>query len=431
MLPSTGYLYDRHGCNHRGVSPVIATALLVALVVILATISGSLVIGALDGMHQDGPLVSFQTSQNGAAVVVTHTGGETLDGENLYIVSESGVSLGNYAGDDGQACDAAISTVTVGTECRISDPPTGELSVVWNSRGRPRVLFQFMVLADGPAPTPVLNKDETIVYQGLNAIAGDGSDRSSIDVSGVEALGPPRADLTGDGSNDLPYVKDGNLKLTDSAGNTNTLVSDGAPSNPDTTKTLMAVGQWQGSDTAVFYVNKNHDTIYRVDGSGSTTAVTTPSNGANAIMGTGDIDGDGSSELLFADGSQQIRYVESDGTTAKLDGGGVGSNNGIGVGQPPDFDDDGVVRPVIVDGSNNVKIVGEAESDITYPSTNAKKAPVTAADVDGDNTLEIVYVGSSDYIKYIDDPLGSSTVEYLTDDSGNKILGDGKIGVVS
>ena len=55
MLPSTGYLYDRHGCNHRGVSPVIATALLVALVVILATISGSLVIGALDGMHRLDP----------------------------------------------------------------------------------------------------------------------------------------------------------------------------------------------------------------------------------------------------------------------------------------------------------------------------------------------------------------------------------------
>jgi hypothetical protein len=277
----------------------------------------------------------------------------------------------------------------------------------------------------------VLDNDETIVYQGLNAVAGDGGESSSIDANDVEALGPPGADLTGDGSNDLPYVKDGNLRIVDSAGDTNTLVSDGAPSNPDTTKTLMTVGQWQGSDTSVFYVNKNHDTIYRVDGSGSTSVVATPGNGANAVMGTGDIDGDGADELLFADGSQQVRYIEPDGTTKALSGGGVGSNNGIGVGQPPDFDGDGAVRAVIVDGSNNVKIVGEAEPDVTFTATDAKKAPVTATDVDGDNDLEIVYVGSSGYLEYVDDPLGTPEIEDLTDENGNRITGDGTIGVVS
>lgn len=277
----------------------------------------------------------------------------------------------------------------------------------------------------------ILDQNGTIVYQGLEAVAGDGGETESLAPSGVDALGPPGRDLTGDGLTNLPFIENGDLKIVDSNGNQQTLVSSGHSSNPETSKTLMAVGEWNGSPPSVFYVNENNDTIYRVDNSGSPTVVATPDDGAQAVTGVGDIDGDGTEELLFADASQQLRYLEPNGTVKNLSGGQAGSNNGIGVGQPPDFDGDGVVREVLVNGGNQVKIVGEAESTITFTSTNAKKAPVTAADVDDDGSPEPVYVGSNGYIKYVDDPLGSATIKTLNDANGNKVAADGELGVVA
>jgi len=149
------------------------------------------------------------------------------------------------------------------------------------------------------------------------------------------------------------------------------------------------------------------------------------------VMGTGDIDGDDDTELLFAGSSKQVRYLEQDGTAKKLDGGGAESDNGIGVGRPPDLNGDGTVRAVIVDGSNNVKIVGGAEPDKTFDSTDAKKAPVTTANVDDDDEPEIVYVGNSNSkIKYIDDPLNDPKIEFLENEDGKVSAGD-ELGVVS
>jgi hypothetical protein len=280
-----------------------------------------------------------------------------------------------------------------------------------------------------------LDRDGTIIYEGVDATEGDGGATKSLDPENVDALGPSDEDFTGDESNELPYVKNGNLKIVDSDGNTDTLVDSSSSNNPsydDTPKTLMAVGTWNGSDTSVFYTDKDSETIYRVDGNKKITKVAEPDDGASAVMGTGDIDGDDDTELLFADGSQQVRYLEQDGTTKKLDGGGAGQDNGVGVGQPPDFDGDGTVRTVIVDGSSNVKIVGEAEPDKTFTNPSAKKAPVTATDVDNDDELEIVYVGADNgKIKYIDDPLNDDKIKYLNDEDGNRINAGDELGVVS
>lgn len=276
---------------------------------------------------------------------------------------------------------------------------------------------------------------KTVVFSsgsGLKAVSGDGGNRTSLPPSNVNALGPLDTDLTGDGANDLPYIdSSGNLRIVDADGDGQTLVSSSDPSNPETSKTLMATGRWNGSDRSVFYANENNDAIYRVNNSGTPTVVAKPGDGAQAVMGTGDIDGDGTLELLFGDASQQVQYLEPDGTVTPLSGGQSGSNNGIGTGQPPDFDGDGVVRVVVVDGSNNVKIVGDAESSKTFTSTDAKKSPVTAADVDGDGGLEVVYIATSGNIKYVDNPLAGSSVETLRDKSGNTVTASDELGVVS
>lgn len=280
--------------------------------------------------------------------------------------------------------------------------------------------------------TPVLSKGRTIVYQGVDAVAGDGGETSSLAVSGVQALGPATTDLTGDGSVDLPYIDGGTLKVIDSAGTRETLVNDGAPSNPETQKTLLGVGVWQGGSPSVFYVNQNQDAIYSVDGSGSTTVVATPSSGATAVMGIEDIDGDGTDELLFVDGSQQVRYIQPGGRIEKLSGGAIASNNGIGAGEPADFDGDGTARAVLVKASTqHISIVSDTGPAVTLTGTSVKKAPLTTADVDGDGDQEIVYVSSNGDVKYVDDPLGAATTSSLTDAAGNIIFGDGKLGVVS
>lgn len=140
--------------DERGVSPVVGTILVVAVTVILAVAVGTTVLVIFADLAEGEPLTSFQMNQDGTTVVFTHAGGDTLDGEEVYIVSESGVWLGNFAGTNGQACDTTISTVQTGTECQISGAPNGKLSVVWRSGGRSSILFQGTVFGDGSASTP-------------------------------------------------------------------------------------------------------------------------------------------------------------------------------------------------------------------------------------------------------------------------------------
>jgi PKD repeat protein len=351
---------------------------------------------------------------------------------NASASSSPGTVIDTYAWDFGDGTVNTTSSETITHSYSAYDSYNVSLTVT-DGNNRKSTTGDLVSVID--TSKPILNKGNTIVFNdgGVKAIAGNGSNVSLIGVSGSpKALGPPEADLTGNGSVDLPYIKGSSLKIIDSAGNIKTLVG-GGNSKPSNQNSLLAVGQWNGNKTSVFYIgkDKSEDTIYRVNNGGSVTVVARPGNGADAVMGTGDIDGDDTAELLFVDGSQQVRYLEPNGNIGKLTGGDVGSSSGLGAGQPSDFDNDGTVRAVIVDGSANVKIVGGAEPDITFTSTNAKKAPVTTADVDGDSDLEIVYVGSNGNLRYVDDPLGSPTTEFLTDDDGNRISASNKVGVVS
>jgi hypothetical protein len=250
--------------------------------------------------------------------------------------------------------------------------------------------------------------------------------------------------VDGDGRVELPYVNSsGALKVNDSANEAETLVAGGSTASPDTGKSRLAAGAWDGNPPAVYYADDSHDTIYRVTTGGSPVEVADPDNGVNAVAGIGDIDGDGTAELVFADGSQAMRYVEPAGARTgalpAVEDGGAGSNNGIGSGSPPDFDGDGTVSVVIVTGSNTVKLASDREST-RYPAEStintdsaaeAAKSPATAADVDEDGEEEIVYLDQSEYVRYIDDVGGANTVEYLRDEDGNRVAGRDDLGVVS
>jgi hypothetical protein len=247
-----------------------------------------------------------------------------------------------------------------------------------------------------------------------------------------EVQGSLGIDYVGNGGVDFPIVNgSGDLVVADSDGSSKKLVDSSDAESPRTTKSIIGVFSWMGSKS-IFYAGQDEN-IYSVDYSGSPSVVANPSNGVDGVLDSGDIDSDGSKELVFADGSQQLRYIDEDSSISPLSGGQLGSNNGIGAtADAVDFDGDGTPRLPIVDGGNNVVLVGESESDVSITGASAKKAPISSADVDGDGRREVIYTDkSSGNIKYVDDVLDSQTISNLEDKNGNNISGDDEAGLVS
>ena len=297
---------------------------------------------------------------------------------------------------------------------------------------------------DTTAPS-ILGEDGTILYQKTNedvaAISGDGGAVQTLGPSGVNALGPIGEDLDSDGAPELAYVDNRNLKITDIQGNVEKLVDSSDTGAPGTSKALMATETWDRSGPSVFYAGSGSDKLYRTNASTpSPIEVADPSSGANAVLDTGDIDGDGSDELVFVGGGQ-VRYLNSDGNINKLNNGDFGSNNGLGAGELITID--GTVWVTLVDGSNNIKLVtdhnvGDRDRIIKPKNTtggkkNAAKSPITTADVDDDGNSEIVYLRKgNNKLRYVDNPLESEEIKDLTKSGGGgDPKADSAIGVVS
>jgi len=162
----------------------------------------------------------------------------------------------------------------------------------------------------------VLGEPGAIVTAPGGAVAGDGGPTLDLHVGGAQVLGST-GDVDGDGRAELPYVDgSGDLLVNDSTGEVQTLVDRSAvtaTARPDTDKSLMATGSWQGSPTSVFYADTDHAEIYRIAPGGSPILARDLSgNGVNSVLGVGDIDGDGDDELVYPDGSREIRYVDID-----------------------------------------------------------------------------------------------------------------------
>ena len=231
----------------------------------------------------------------------------------------------------------------------------------------------------------------------------------------VRGMGPLATDLDDDGKDEIPYVRKSNQKIEmiDTDGEKKELVPSGADEGvPAADKTRLSTGTWNGQKS-VFYANEDHEAIYRVSWDGGSPTdpklVYSPDDGAQAILGIDDINGDDGKELVFADASQAVRYIEeSAGTTKELDdggdgseleNGGIGSNEGIGSGGLVDFDGDGTgtKSAVFINGSNNLRIVDDDGTDRTIilddgSDDGAAKTPPTAIDLDGDDDLEIAYL---------------------------------------
>lgn len=268
----------------------------------------------------------------------------------------------------------------------------------------------------------------------------------------VRGMGPVSADLDGDGTNEIPYVRKSNRKIeiidvdAKNQGDTQALVpSSAGDAAPADNKTRLGVGTWDGSQQSVFYADQDHEAIYRTwwDGGGGTSGkkkkskgggkkkkgngknggsgniekIRSPGNGAQSVLGIGDIDGDGANELTFADASQHVRYIEQPGgTIRKLADGGSGSNLGIGAGGLRDLNGDGTASAIFINGSNNLRIVDANGTDRTLTlgdgsDKGAQKASPAVIDLDNDGEPEIAYLRAEND--------GGPDVEYVNTDGSN------------
>lgn len=431
----------RSAPGERGLSPVVGSALLIAIVVLLVSVSAVMIFG-LTEESPAAPTASFELEPvGGGEYVLELTAGDTIDGDRIEIQGAENSSV--------LAGSKLVASETVRIE------PTREtIRIVWFediSGGVSYTLRTFEVDPSSDGISPDTGSDsgakssatafpDGVVFTGSDGdvlqIAGDGGTVTTLaEDSAVEGVGGPPADITGDGSPDLPFVTDSEtIEVIDPGGNVTTVAGTGSIEIA-TEKTRLAAGRWNGSDTSVFFVNEDNDAIYRAAPSGSSIEVATPGDGAQSVVGVGDIDDDGTDELVFGDGSQTLRYLEPDGNV-ETTGVTTGSNNGIGTGTLADFDNDGQPRVAVVDGGNDIRLVDdEGGSTVTSTDVNgsskpqAKKAPTAAADVDGDDTTELVYVGNDDgKLKYLDDIGETIEIEYLRDDDGDKIDGSDETG---
>lgn len=279
---------------------------------------------------------------------------------------------------------------------------------------------------------------------GLKLISENGTDPNSLGLIGdsAEVLGTA-ADIDGDTQGEQPFTNaSGAIKTVEATvngtsvekQNETTLVPPSSSINPKTSKSAMITGQFDGSDQSIFFTNANSEDIFRVNSSGDVTNVVTT--GADALSAIADIDGDNQNELVFADSSQNLQYLEpGPDKTVKSLGVTADSNNGIGigVGQPINVDGDSREEVVFVN-SNNIKPIDATDGGATALTQNgpARKAPVTPADIDRDGTREIVFLSQSgSKMRFVDDVGGINEVKRVVNASGDPVSGSEETGLAS
>ncbi|WP_020222466.1 FG-GAP-like repeat-containing protein, partial [Halarchaeum acidiphilum] len=232
-------------------------------------------------------------------------------------------------------------------------------------------------------------------------------------------------DVDGDGYVEVPYVTDQQtLGVVDRTGEREQLAD-----NAKKTKTKMAVGDLNGDGTpAVYYVRRTssgNERLSRAYDNGTTEPVVSTDTAANAALGVADITGDGVPEIVFVGSSDGLKYYNETGDgVVKFYTSGIGSNSGLGVGAPRDFDGDGVARVPFVDGSNNALLAAPKGTDAnvtTVVEGGVAKHTVAGVDWTDDSGVEFLYEakGSANTVKWAS---LNGTTGTVTDASRNDIV---------
>lgn len=273
-----------------------------------------------------------------------------------------------------------------------------------------------------------------IVYENANdelAARNESGTISTPNVPGtIKATGSP-ADLTDGPSDEYPVVlsdNSGTLKLN---GSGEALATDIKTQPLAVRSSVDGPGRFATGSPSIFHTRSSDRAIRRVTPGGSSETYTSVS--AQVVAGPADIDGDNAAEIVFggnspSGNSQTINYLDDDGS---LEGTGMeyGSNNAAGVGQPADFNNDGIARMPIVNGNQRIALIDAAGRETVLADDKAKKTPLATVDYDDDSALEIVYIEENGELRYIDNVSSDNTVRVVGDNSDSGVSADSEVGV--
>jgi FlaG/FlaF family flagellin (archaellin) len=107
--------------------------------VILAAVIGTFVLGLGDQVSNNAPQASLEFSYSDADVVITHTGGDTLENSTISVVGVSGFESDDYGANFGTPTDPYSAGDVVFNSSKPSDDDAlsglggTEIRVVWQN----------------------------------------------------------------------------------------------------------------------------------------------------------------------------------------------------------------------------------------------------------------------------------------------------------
>ena len=369
------------------------------------------------------------------------------EGNTVTLTADVRNSTLDNATIDGADVDFAVNDSTVVTVAPSNDTSdsNGEVSTTLTAQGNGAVRL-YATSGGASDYIDVVVENATDPQPGVVFADPSNGNLSTVDtagvvaqsvygVTGVQAAGPQTTDFAFDGGPEVPYLDgDGNLGIVDLDGNQRTLVS--TSDSRSVSAARLAVGGVSVdnnndylTDTGpfVYFIDGNGE-IARVDSSGTVETVYKGIS-AQAVAGTGDIDGDGAPELVYVDSNAELAYLDEKANGKAQERSLIDSptlNTPNAVGAPADFDGDGAAEIPFIDGDTDVKYVNgpdgtDLPGNTTTLATGAdNEGPVGAADRDGDSQFEIVYVDATnnDRLAYADPQDGTV---YITDGAGNRL----------
>lgn len=127
----------------RAVSPVIGVILMVAITVILAAVIGTFVLGLGDQVQQTAPNANFQFEFSNDELTVTHSGGDGVAAEELFLRGDIDATTSGSWADKGytdtiRAGDSVTVSDTGGDYSWEDSPDDATIRVVWEDAGSDR-----------------------------------------------------------------------------------------------------------------------------------------------------------------------------------------------------------------------------------------------------------------------------------------------------
>lgn len=201
-----------------------------------------------------------------------------------------------------------------------------------------------------------------------------GRDQAGIIPDHVGGVG----DIDGDGSAEIAYENDYDLKYYDPVDGSTTVMSTGS----DYVEKVGAVGDIDGDgDVDVAYQIRTYDRIEYADNSGN--YVYTDVQGVD-VGGVGDIDGDGDLDIAYRDQSDNLDFVDGSGNNVY-----TGVTNIDAVGGVGDIDGDGDMDISYADSNDNIKYVDASGNTGDWGVDGKHVGAVMDFDDDGDLDVAI------------------------------------------